>query len=99
MTSAPRHTGIIVRADRHCSFSVAADDGGGAITLSRREANLTNYRLVSGDRIRFSIYRSGSGRHAFDVTLLSPIGKRKPIVPPPPWAALGYVVRVGMWPR
>jgi len=96
MTSATRYTGIVVRADPRCSISLVFDDGGGAVTLSRYEANLTNYRLVEGDKIAFSIYRSGSRRYAFDVRLLSPVGKRKPIVPPPPYAALGPCVRVGV---
>lgn len=93
-----RVIGVIMRAKAPGSYSVQRYDDESVVALSRREANLTtNIRLIVGDEIEFSVYRGGDGRlRAMDVTLLSPVGERKPIRKLPPYFALGPVIRVGV---
>jgi hypothetical protein len=56
-----RYTGVVLLAEPRRSYRISRVDGGGLVTLSRREANRTNYRLRVGDKIGFSVYRSSRG--------------------------------------
>jgi hypothetical protein len=94
-----RYFAMVVRAEPRCSFRVRRDDDGSFVTLSRHEANRTNYRLDLGDKIELSIYRSAGRQHGFDVVLLNVDRHREPIRKPPPYYALGPVLRVGIVPR
>ena len=91
-----RYFGIISHEEARRPFTVRRLDGGPAVTLSRAAANESNYRLRTGDRIVFSVYRDDRGTsHAFGVALDDPKRDRPVIHKPPPYAALGPVIRVG----
>jgi hypothetical protein len=93
-----RYVGIVVPAEPRCSYSIRRLDDGAVVSLTRREGNRTNFRLRIGDKIRFSTYRSTGRLYAFDPVLLNVNRRREPIIKPPPYAALGPVLRVGVVP-
>lgn len=98
MLAGHRYFGIVTHEEPRRPFTVRRLDGGPAVTLTRTEANATNYRLRVGDRVAFSIYRNDRGTsHAFGVVLDNPERGRPVIHKPPPYYALGPVVRVGAW--
>jgi hypothetical protein len=66
-----RYTGVVLLAEPRRSYRISRVDGGGLVTLSRREANRTNYRLGVGDKIELSIYRSAGRQRGFHALLLN----------------------------
>jgi hypothetical protein len=94
----PRFTGTVILAEPRKSYGVRLDDGR-LVILSRHEANLTNYKLRVGDRLEMNVYQNGVRHpryHGWHARLLNNSRHRKPIVPPPPYYALGPVIRVGV---
>jgi DNA-binding transcriptional ArsR family regulator len=92
-----RYTGVVLLAEPRLSYRISRLDGGGLVTLSRREGNRTNYRLRFGDKVEFNIYRNSRGIiSAFDPVLFDIGRHREPIHKPPPYHALGPVIRVGV---
>lgn len=91
------HHGVVARAEPRHSYYIRRDDGV-MVVLTRREANTTNFRMQVGDALRFDVYRSGGRLFAFDVTFVEFPRGRKPIIPPPPYYALGPVMHCGRVP-
>jgi hypothetical protein len=93
-----RYAGTVMLAEPRKSYLIRLDDvAWKLVRLSRREGNRTNYRMRVGDRITFSIDGKISGTpRAVNPTLHGVSRHRKPIRPPPPYYALGPVIRVGV---
>jgi hypothetical protein len=89
----PRYTGVVFSAEPRCSYLVRRLDDGIAVTLSRREANRTNYRLRIGDRIELSVYQSVGRWHGFNVRRSATVSRSASCRHTMPW---GPVVRVGV---
>jgi hypothetical protein len=93
-----RYAGTVMLAEPRKSYLIRLDDvAWKLVRLSRREGNRTNYRMRVGDKVSFGVYRNSRGTmSAFDPVLHGVGRHRKPIRPPPPYYALGPVIRVGV---